>query len=570
MFPLMSALKSGLIGAGAVGGVIAILFASGTITIQGGGDDATEENQDSDEVADASASGSKKRRRKKRRKRRGRGRRGGDLESLGYIGAVEISEQDRGKVGTTVHDKSRAHQGLSLYNPCAWGRKFRRAAGGKVLREARLIDNQGEVLHAWSTDFVPDRKRGWSIAKLSSDGYLYVVNARSGFAKLDWDSKTMWGLESAYHHDFNFGPDGNVYALMEHGRDVVHKGQKFAVLDNGIAVITPEGVVKEEIWFYDIFKEMPEFVEHVDGRLQRKPPKGGLAHDEDEDELDPETDGRVLFGRDVFHANTVNFATSTIEGVWNEGDIITSIREMHMVVVLDKKTHEPKWKWGPGDLQKQHDPEQLGNGNLLVFDNGNKRHWSRVLEIDPRRDNEIVWEYKDDDFYSNIRGLSQRLPNGHTFIVSSQRGRAFEVTPEGETVWEYWSPDVLRKKLRVPFRMTRLEGEALAFARKQLDEGKGNPDGAQRSAVVGTPSRQNAGSHNAGSEDATGDDGAAATGEPASDEPKKDAPAKPSTDEPGPVEPKGPPAEDPKKSAADPESAGADTPASDEGQPAAQ
>jgi outer membrane protein assembly factor BamB len=477
----MSAVKSGLIGAAAVGGVIAVLFASGTVKLSG----SSEEGDSSADADDARAGGkaSKKRKGKGRRGRKGRrkrrGGKKGNLESLGYIGAVDIAAKDKGKSGTTINDTSRAHQGLSLYNPCAWGRKYRKAAGGKVLREARLINNAGEVVHAWTTDFVPDRKRGWAMTKLDGEGNLYAVNARSGFVKLDWDSNTLWSVEGkAFHHDFNFGPEGKIYALVEHGRHVTFNDKKFDVLDNGIAIIGPDGTVEKEVWFFDILQDVPEFEEHVSGKLDRRPPRGGLAHDEDEDGFD-EDEGRRLFGRDMFHANTLNFVTKTVEGVMNEGDVITSIREMNMVFVLDKETFEPKWQWGVGELQKQHDPEQIDNGNLLVFDNGKHRRYSRVLELDPTT-KEVVWEYKDEDFFSNIRGLSQRLPNGDTLIVSSQRGRAFEVTPEGEVVWEYWSPDVLDGTLRVPLRMERLQGDALAFAQKQLDEGKGNPDGATK------------------------------------------------------------------------------------------
>ncbi len=35
---------------------------------------------------------------------------------------------------------------------------------------------------------------------------------------------------------------------------------------------------------------------------------------------------------------------------------------------------------------------------------------------------------------------AQRLANGNTFICESAFGRLFEVTPEGETVWEYIIP----------------------------------------------------------------------------------------------------------------------------------
>jgi hypothetical protein len=95
-------------------------------------------------------------------------------------------------------------------------------------------------------------------------------------------------------------------------------------------------------------------------------------------------------------------------------------------------------------------------GNALGHWPNKFRHFSRVLEIDPRT-LEIVWEYKqpkpsedlNDDgairgnekfFFSNIMGAAQRLPNGNTFITEADTGRLFEVTIKGKVVWEYVPP----------------------------------------------------------------------------------------------------------------------------------
>ena len=54
-----------------------------------------------------------------------------------------------------------------------------------------------------------------------------------------------------------------------------------------------------------------------------------------------------------------------------------------------------------------------------------------------------MWEYRapePTDFYSGSRGSNQRLPNGNTLIADSDSGRAFEVTSEGEIVWDYAVP----------------------------------------------------------------------------------------------------------------------------------
>ena len=74
------------------------------------------------------------------------------------------------------------------------------------------------------------------------------------------------------------------------------------------------------------------------------------------------------------------------------------------------------------------------------------RGWSRVVEMDPLS-GEIVWEYRGDPeagFWSPVGSGAQRLPNGNTLICAmnwSEPGRIFEVTPDGETVWEYWNPE---------------------------------------------------------------------------------------------------------------------------------
>jgi len=116
-----------------------------------------------------------------------------------------------------------------------------------------------------------------------------------------------------------------------------------------------------------------------------------------------------------------------------------------------------------------------GEGNFLIFDNGARRvgeTFSTILEICPyksswedgvyvpemeaghlstrgkapeTRSNQIVWNYKSQStqsFYSGHISGAQRLPNGNTLICSGRWGHFFEVTPEGECVWEYISPVV--------------------------------------------------------------------------------------------------------------------------------
>jgi hypothetical protein len=126
-------------------------------------------------------------------------------------------------------------------------------------------------------------------------------------------------------------------------------------------------------------------------------------------------------------------------------------------------------------------PGLAGAGHIMIFNNGQylfqRTPQSSILEINPfldatgrdtghyvnppdagyRREtydkdthnqprlvsNQIVWTYRSINshgFFSHIGSSGQRLPNGNTFICSDTEGHFFEVTAEGELVWEYINP----------------------------------------------------------------------------------------------------------------------------------
>src|SRR5262249_16436679 len=87
----------------------------------------------------------------------------------------------------------------------------------------------------------------------------------------------------------------------------------------------------------------------------------------------------------------------------------------------------------------QHDSQFLDNGHLLIFDNLGSPRGSRVLEYDPQTQ-AFPWSYPGEisvPFFTSERGMSQRLPNGNTLIVSSEKGDLLEVTENKELVWSF-------------------------------------------------------------------------------------------------------------------------------------
>ena len=103
------------------------------------------------------------------------------------------------------------------------------------------------------------------------------------------------------------------------------------------------------------------------------------------------------------------------------------------------------WKWGPGNVWHQHHPTFLDNGNIQIFDNGSHSRGpdrSRIVEVNPSN-NQIEWEYTETPamaFFSSNISSAERLPNGNTHICEGAFGRLFEVTREGDVVWEYINP----------------------------------------------------------------------------------------------------------------------------------
>jgi hypothetical protein len=142
--------------------------------------------------------------------------------------------------------------------------------------------------------------------------------------------------------------------------------------------------------------------------------------------------------------------------------------------MINRRTGEIYWKLGAPPLSGQHAPYILANGHLLLFDNGPHRldeslPFSRVLEIDPATKN-IVWKFQEpipSNFFSPRISNAQRLPNGNTLINEGSFGRFFEVTADGDIVWEYVNPYFAgppKTQTNQVFRVYRYTAEEIARA----------------------------------------------------------------------------------------------------------
>jgi len=331
--------------------------------------------------------------------------------------------------GVTIYIPDKSYKGYTLYN-------------SRPQEEAVLIDMNGNILHRWS---YPQGFR-WENSELLPNGNIIVLipndyRKRIGgmLFELDWDSNLVWTMNIAVHHDFEKLENGNFLVICRERviNDVV--GSYILESDRLIEITPKEKVVWE--WHTDQHAlELKNFVDvdfPIPIRVKEK-----------------------LFPRplnDWAHTNSVevlrNNPSAQKDSRFKKGNILFSPRNINTIGVIDRETEEIVWAWGPGELEKQHNPTMLDNGNILIYDNGikEKRGYTRIIELDPLTE-KIVWEYKaapPESFFSPIMGGCQRLPNGNTFIVDSTGGRLFEVTPAGDIVWEYLNPDLLPNGTRM-------------------------------------------------------------------------------------------------------------------------
>jgi hypothetical protein len=169
---------------------------------------------------------------------------------------------------------------------------------------------------------------------------------------------------------------------------------------------------------------------------------------------------------DITHLNTLEVLDGRLADripAFRAGNVLTSFRKLHAIAVIDLAAREVVWMLA-GPWIGQHQPTVLENRNILIFDNGGGQKTSRVIEFDPVTQ-EPAWTYGLDpaqEFYTKSCGSNQRLPNGNTLISESDNGRAFEVTPQGEIVWEFWNPERAGRNgelIATLFEMVRLPPE---------------------------------------------------------------------------------------------------------------
>lgn len=276
---------------------------------------------------------------------------------------------------------------------------------------------------------------------------LYVGGGRARI--VDLAGNTVWASPDdesfQVHHSASMMPSGNVLMVVRDYRDIEQDGVVRTWQGDRIVEMNP--LTNEIVWDWSTF----DYYTTDDYDIHQ-----------------------TNHWNDWTHINDAHYVEA-------HNSIYLSCRHLSRITRIDYDTSEIVYNMGmnmpSGDVpfgddlfSYQHSPMLLSNGNMVLFDNGNRRGGSPAgqngatfaVELaflgSPPTGAEIVWSWQVPE-YCPSTGDANRLENGHTLVTSTQLSGVYEITEAGETAWRL---SILANKacpgLRPGYRATRVSG----------------------------------------------------------------------------------------------------------------
>jgi len=319
---------------------------------------------------------------------------------------LDDDEDDNPCVGTMEEPAN----GMTVVSVQGWNRNGQdqpRVVGIGPEGEIQWVHRNGDGMGArWSYDIDP-----------MGNGYLFVVATytrgdvgKTAMYKLDARTGEVVWLEEVDLHD-------------THDADILEDGR--IVIANMRAYDEESGVNEAGLKIYNRttgeFEWEWQFADHYDRSV------GGT------------------YEEDWTHLNDVDRV--------GDDKFIASPRNFDQVVLINQTTGEIELTLGEDGsselIERQHQPDYLesedGNPTFLIADSDN----DRVIEYEHTDDGwENTWTLEGDMRWTRD---ADRLPDGNTLVTDTVNDRVLEVRPDGEVVWELYTPYHVYEAERVEF-----------------------------------------------------------------------------------------------------------------------
>ena len=347
--------------------------------------------------------------------------------------------------GVVTRDASRMAPGLTLVASFFDGGLELRLldAGGAAVNRwpVRLFDLWRNFDHINPPGYDPVTE--WNALLNGSvmlpDGSV-VFNLR-GLVKMDRCGSVVWQVARQTHHSVEPAADGGFWVPA--ARYVVGRSKHPPVrppyFEHTILKISAAGTAMREISILDL--------------LIKNGLRAVLFANNREFNSNPE--------HDVIHLNDVEELSESMAPAFPQfaaGDLLVSLRQANMILVVDPRTEVIKW-YQIGPWIQQHDADFQANGKITVFDNhydgtedGSVLGGSRVIEVDPvtGASRVLYGGVPDQPMYTAVQGDQQILENGNILITESDSGRVLEVDRQGRVVWQFVNRYSADEVARVP------------------------------------------------------------------------------------------------------------------------
>jgi hypothetical protein len=324
---------------------------------------------------------------------------------------------------------------------------------------AVAVDASGQLV--W---FLEDPDESINDIRLLANGRVtFIRSGRSNEALLN--GQTTWIQNehpdlSAHHETFPM-PNGNVLTLVHDFRDVFHnsefqswRGDRIVEFDKATGAVIFDWATHD---YYS-------YLDFDNTRMSAPTLNGGTAYD-------------------WTHSNAVTYdqATQTIH---------ISVRHLSRITAIDYPSGTIQYNMGfglpsmpSGDaafgdnlFSWQHAQELQSNGNLLIYDNGNRRDHmdqtagsgvSKAVEValtgNPPSAASIVWEHTL-PVYTAAIGDADRQPGGTTVIAVGRGGLIIEVDNAGNEIWRLALPSgapswLIPRAERIPALIVDVDGD---------------------------------------------------------------------------------------------------------------
>ena len=237
-------------------------------------------------------------------------------------------------------------------------------------------------------------------------------------ARIDSRSQLKWAALNGAHHDVSVDQAGRIYVLTREKKIIPEINREEPVIEDFVTILSPDGVLVKKISLLRAFE-----------------------HSEYAPELVP-----MKNAGDLLHANTVQVLDGSLAAV------VAALPRGQPPRLEPRARHHrdprPGRRSGSSGRSRASGARSTGRGCFRRAGSSCSTTSARCASASRARSRSIPSPRRScgatarggQGFYSMSGGFIQRLPNGNTLIVSSNEGRAFEVTTNKEIVWEYRNP----------------------------------------------------------------------------------------------------------------------------------